>query len=242
MLSHDGRRLVYDAEVNGQSRLYLRELDAFEARPIPNTEGAVAPFFSPDGTAAGVFVDDEIHQAQLTGDVATLINGSSLHIVEPHAIWGSNGEIVFATSRFDGLYRVDAAGGEPEILSTVRTEQGERGHRRPFLLPNGELLFSVDRLDGFRTAVLSRATGEHRLVAGVGPTGPDTRYVGSGHLVYSRSGALYTVPFDKDKLERSGSPVPVTPDVRQSLTSDFAHFASPMGAARSSALTSRAAC
>jgi len=69
----------------------------------------------------------------------------------------------------------------------------------------------------------------------VGPTGPDTRYVGSGHLVYSRSGVLYAVPFDKDKLDGNGSPVPVTPDVRQSLTSDFAHFAS--GAANLAYLT-----
>ncbi|TDI37995.1 MAG: serine/threonine-protein kinase [Acidobacteria bacterium] len=227
VFSPDGSRLVYVAKVNGKSRLYLRELDAFEAQPIANTEGAAAPFFSPDGEMIGFFVDDEIRRAKLSGDVATLINSlTRLTNVEPQAVWGSNGEIIFATTRFDGLYRVDAAGGEPEILSTIRIEQGERSHRRPFLLPNGKLLFSVETSDGFRTAVLSRATGEHRLVAGVGATGPDTRYVGSGHLVYGQSGALFAVPFDIDELEGSGSPVPVTPDVRNSLISDFAHFAS----------------
>ena len=173
----------------------------------------------------GFFVGDEIRQAKLTGDVTTLICRSPYTIVEPHAVWGSNGEIIFSFDRFNGLYRVDASGGEPESLSTVKFEQGERGHRRPYFLPNGDVLFSVDTLDGFRTAVFTRATGEHRLVAGLGPTGPHTRYLGTGHLMYGQSGTLFAVPFDMDELEGSGSPVPVTPDVRTSLTSDFAHFA-----------------
>ena len=133
-------------------------------------------------------------------------------------------ECLASFNRFDGLYRVDASGGELESLSTVKVEQGERSHRRPYFLPNGDVLFSVDTLDGFRAAVLFRSTGEHRLLTGVGPTGPDTRYVGTGHLIYGQSGTLFAVPFDMDKLEESGSPVPVTPDVRASLTSDFAHF------------------
>ena len=127
-------------------------------------------------------------------------------------------------NRFDGLYRVDASGGELESLSTVKVEQGERSHRRPYFLPNGDVLFSVDTLEGFRAAVLFRSTGEHRRLTGVGPTGPDTRYVGTGHLIHGQSGTLFAIPFDMDKLEESGSPVPVTPDVRASLTSDFAHF------------------
>ena len=225
VFSPDGSRIVYAAEVNGESRLYLREIDTFEAQPIANTEGAAAPFFSPDGEAVGFFVNDEIRQAKLTGDVATLICRTPLTAVKPHAVWGSNGEIIFAFDRFDGLFHVKASGGEPERLSALRAEQGERGHRRPYFLPNGDVIFSVDTLDGFRAAVVSRSTGEHRLLTGVGPTGPDTRYFGTGHLIYSQSGTLFAVPFDMGSLEASGSPVPVTPDVRTSLSSDFAHFA-----------------
>ena len=225
VLSPDGSRLVYVAQEDGESRLYLRELDAFDAQPIADTEGAAAPFFSPDGAAVGFFVGDELHQVDLNGGVATLICRSPLSIVEPHAVWGTNGEIIYSFEMITGLYRVNATGGEPERLSTLRAEQGERSHRRPYFLPNGEVLFSVETLDGFRAAVLSRSTGEHRLLTGVGRTGQDTRYLGTGHLIYSRSGTLFAVPFDLGRLEGSGSPVPVTPDVRTSLTSGFAHFA-----------------
>ncbi len=225
VFSPDGRRLVYAAEANGESRLYLREIDAFEAQPIANTEGATGPFFSPDGEAVGFFVDDEIRQAKLAGGVATLICTTPLTAIEPYGVWASNGEIIFSGNRFDGLFHVNASGGEPEPLSAIRAEQGERGHLRPYLLPNGDVLFSVVTSDGFRAAVLSRPTGEHRLLTGVGLTGPDTRHVGTSHLIYGQSGTLFAVPFESGSLDGSGSPVPVTPDVRTSLTSGFAHFA-----------------
>src|SRR4029453_4402002 len=48
-LSPDGRRLAYAAAPNGVSRLFLRELDQFESKAIPGTEGATDPAFSPDG-------------------------------------------------------------------------------------------------------------------------------------------------------------------------------------------------
>ena len=44
----DGLTVAY-VGVTGDSRLHLRAMDDFEARTVPETEGANAPFFSPDG-------------------------------------------------------------------------------------------------------------------------------------------------------------------------------------------------
>ncbi len=46
-LSPDGKTLVYVGMANGKQQLFLRRLDRNEIRPIPDTEGAVLPFFSP---------------------------------------------------------------------------------------------------------------------------------------------------------------------------------------------------
>ena len=54
-LSPDGSRLVYVAYRDGRTQLYLRQLDAFEAKPMAGTEGAWYPFFSPDGESVGFF-------------------------------------------------------------------------------------------------------------------------------------------------------------------------------------------
>jgi eukaryotic-like serine/threonine-protein kinase len=47
VLSPDSKRLAYIAAENGASHLYVRRLDQFEAVAIPDSEGAVFPFFSP---------------------------------------------------------------------------------------------------------------------------------------------------------------------------------------------------
>jgi Tol biopolymer transport system component len=45
-LSPDGRYLAFVATGGGQSRLWVRALDAVEAKVIPATEGATYPFWS----------------------------------------------------------------------------------------------------------------------------------------------------------------------------------------------------
>ncbi len=52
-ISPDGSHLAYVATRGGAQQLYLRAMDQLEARPIPGTEDAVAPFFSPDAQWLG---------------------------------------------------------------------------------------------------------------------------------------------------------------------------------------------
>ena len=56
-ISRDGRYLVYVVERGETRSLKLRALDQFESRPIAGTEGAFAPFFSPNGEWIGFFTD-----------------------------------------------------------------------------------------------------------------------------------------------------------------------------------------
>ena len=49
-LSPDGTHLVYAAD---DGKLYVRALDQLAATPIPGTEDAADPFFSPDGHWVG---------------------------------------------------------------------------------------------------------------------------------------------------------------------------------------------
>ena len=51
ILSPDGTRLVYVS----QGRLWTRRLDQPTATELPGTQGAYAPFFSPDGQWVAFF-------------------------------------------------------------------------------------------------------------------------------------------------------------------------------------------
>ena len=48
--------------------------------------------------------------------------------------------------------------------------------------------------------------------------GSDGRYVPTGHLLYAVGGRLFAVPFDVQRLEVTGEPVPVIEGVRRGNT------------------------
>ena len=111
-----------------------------------------------------------------------------------------------------------AAGGSARELTTLNAERGEVSHRLPHVLPGGDaVLFTVThnrfpRWDEAQIWLYSRSTGASKLLV---DGGADARYVSSGHLLYVREGALLAVPFDLKRLEVTGGPVGVVPDVMQ---------------------------
>ena len=52
-ISPDGSRVVYASRHGETTRLCLRRLDQLEVKPLAGTEGALNPFFSPDGRWVG---------------------------------------------------------------------------------------------------------------------------------------------------------------------------------------------
>ncbi|OVE80169.1 hypothetical protein BVY01_00775, partial [bacterium I07] len=54
-ISRDGSKIVYVAQKENTSRLYLHNLDEYGTQPLVGTEGASQPFFSPDGNWIGFY-------------------------------------------------------------------------------------------------------------------------------------------------------------------------------------------
>jgi serine/threonine protein kinase len=210
-ISPDGSRLVYAASSPPGSppRLYLRELDSFDAVPIPGTEGAEGPFFSPDGNWLGYFADSKLYKIALDGGVPLEL----CHVgqVVPGASWGDDDTILFADSPDSGLLRVPATGGTPERLTTPAIEEGELSHGWPHHLPDGEnVLFTMRTSEGTSVALLSLSTGERRVLAkGIG----GAKYLPPGYVVFARFEGLAVVPFDQAKPTAAGEPVIMLDDV-----------------------------
>ena len=66
-LSPDGKTLVFAGNTHGKVQLYLRPLDRFESQPLPGTDDAASPFFSPDGRWVGFFADGKLKKVSLDG-------------------------------------------------------------------------------------------------------------------------------------------------------------------------------
>jgi Tol biopolymer transport system component len=107
ILSPDGSRLVYVS----QRSLFTRRLDQPNASDLAGTEGAYAPFFSPDGQWVAFFAQGKLKKISVEGgaaidlcDAGTGVGGS----------WGEDGNMIAAlSSSGGGLSRIPAAGGAP---------------------------------------------------------------------------------------------------------------------------------
>jgi Tol biopolymer transport system component len=217
-LSPDGRTLVVaGTDAKGQ-RLYQRTLGRLDATPLAGTEGAVGPFFSPDGAWIGFFADRRLKRVPAGGGAAVDITAVSGY--PTGASWGKDNRIVFAAGYLSPLWVVDSRGGTAESLTTLTSGQG---HRFPEILPDGRtLLFN----EGRWIHALDLASGRRtdRLVEGAWP-----RYVPSGHLILNRGTTLLAAPFDSTRLELTGPVAPMA-DAAFEQTSGGIHAAvSPAG-------------
>jgi serine/threonine-protein kinase len=216
-LSPDGGRLAYVAIRGDVQQIYLRSMDSLDPSPLPGTEGAAAPFFSPDGRWIGFFADGKLKKISVNGDAAIVLADAA---TPRGAVWGTGGTIVFAPLSAGVLYQVPDSGGEPKPLT--RYERGENTHRLPDFLPGARaVVFAAGTGTRLRIASYSFDSGEQRELI---PSGTQPRYVPSGHLTYVQSGTLMAVPFDPDRLEVTGAAVPVVPDVLQTTPTAGAQY------------------
>ncbi len=186
VISPDGTRLVFPAKAADDSeQLAMRRLDQSNVTILAGTEGAVDPFFSPDGQWIGFFAGKKLRKIPLQGGaVVSLCDTAGL---ERGASWGEDGAIIANLDRFH-LYRVPATGGEPQLISKPE-QHGERTWRWPQVLPGGEnVLFtgavaaSAGADDSANIEVLSLKSGRVKVVRRGGLFG---RYLPSGHLSMS---------------------------------------------------------
>jgi eukaryotic-like serine/threonine-protein kinase len=220
-LSPDGTHLVYVARQGGTQRIYLRAMDGLESKPLPGTEEAVNPFFSPDGQWLGFFAGSKLMKVSVSGGAAEAVSDASF---SGGANWGSQGTILFSPTTNSVLMQVGDAGGAPQPLT--RFEKGDASHRWPEFLPGDKaVLFVVTTtatsFGNALVAVQSVGRGQRRnlIQRGIYP-----RYAPSGHLVYAQGGGLVAVPFDPRRLAAMGAAVPVVEGVLQSPSIGAAQY------------------
>jgi eukaryotic-like serine/threonine-protein kinase len=211
-LSPDGNNLVYAAIQNGTAQLYLRPMDNLEARLLPGTEGAINPFFSPDGQWLGFFADGKLKKVAVSGGAALTLAEA---VPDYGSSWGSQGMIAFARGGPLLLGQISDPGGTSQPLTHL--EKAEVAHRWPEFLPGGKaVLFAASNSRSNWTdaqiVVQSVGTGERRNLTG----GMQPRYAASGHLLYGQGGNLMAVPLDLERLTVTGAAVPVVEGVMQS--------------------------
>jgi Tol biopolymer transport system component/tRNA A-37 threonylcarbamoyl transferase component Bud32 len=225
-LSSDGRWLAFTGVSGTRSQLWIHAMDGTSTHPLPGTEGAILPFWSPDSRAIGFFAGGKLRRVGVSGGVPSILADVS---VPTGGTWSREGVILFGALGTAGVSQVPASGGA--VMSVIRPDAGEQetDYLNPFFLPDGKhFLYNVlsgrserrgvfvGSLDGTRGRRLVSENSNAEYVAV--PTG--------GVLLFTREGALLAQSFDLDRLELRGEPLQVTDHV--GITSD----ASTLGVTR----------
>jgi len=206
-LSPDGNRIVYAGLRDRVRQLFVRDLDRPAAAPLAGTEGALAPFFSPDGEWIGFVADNAIKKVAVGGGptavicdvIATQFWGAS---------WGDDGSIFFAAR--GGIFRVPSSGGAPAALTTANVAKGER-YLLPQALPGSKAVLFTNPPN---VELVSIDSGERRTIL---EGAYDPRYAPTGHLLYMKSATLMAVPFDARARQVTGAPVALVDGVMQAV-------------------------
>ncbi len=205
-VSPDGSMVALGQEYGGDGPLELRRLDSFESTLIPDTEGGIFPFFSPDGRWLAFFDDDELRKVPVDGGPSSVICEAAVTL---GGTWSDDGWIYF-THGESRLARVPEDGGEPENL---KLEDAFGPHALPggrgVLVNHSSGSAASGRRDLAEISVVSADGRVKRVI----DDGFAPRYVVSGHLVFVRQGLLLAAPFDLDRLEVTGPAVQVAENV-----------------------------
>ena len=233
-LSPDGRHLAFTAfGPEGRPGLWVQDLDALEARPLPDAATGPAtppPFWSPDSRSVAFSSSGpKLRKADLErGSSQDICDKPNTPIIG--GSWDRDGVLILGSTN-SGLWQVPAAGGTPVPLTVLDKSRQERQHELPWFLPDGRHFIYL-RISGApeESGIYAGSLGDpperqskRRLVA----TGFGAAYVPSnegkaGRLLFMREGVLVAQTFDPYALELSGGPAPVV----ERVATDFetAHF------------------
>jgi hypothetical protein len=223
-LSPDGKRLAFVVTSAGRGLLWLRPLDSFTAQPLPGTDGALFPFWSPDSRYVGYFADGKLKKIDVSGgppqtvcDVPNTGIGGS---------WSRDGVILFGTNS-TGLFRVPQAGGAATPLTALDAGRLEVFHGRPWFLPGGRryLFYASSRKaenNGIYLATLESNDRKLLVRARQGAAYVPPLVSGEeGRLLFLRDGTLMAQPMNAGSFELAGEAFPIAEQVGSSISNAF---------------------
>jgi eukaryotic-like serine/threonine-protein kinase len=227
-LSLDGRNLAFVTSNGGPNQVWVRAMEAFEARPLAGTDGATYPFWSPDGAYLAFFADGKLKKVAIAGGPPqTLCDASSGR----GGSWNRDGVILFSPGPASAIFRVPTAGGTPVAVTKLAENRvSAAGYRFPVFLPDGvHFLYQagsdkpdasgvfVGSLDG-AAAVRLLPDLTNALYA------PSQAPGASAHLLFRREGTLMAQPFDAQRLKTMGDMFPIAEQVSISVNAGFGAF------------------
>jgi DNA-binding winged helix-turn-helix (wHTH) protein/Tol biopolymer transport system component len=246
-ISPDGRRLVFAGSgADGVVRLWVRSLDASDARPLPGTEvalgGLVPPmFWSPDSRFVAFDAAGQLKKIEVSGGSPQTV--CTLPSLAVGGSWNQN-DVILVGRPDGGILRCPALGGAASVVTEPDKSKQQSAHLFPWFLPDGHrfLYLSVSRSAPENSGIyvhsldapVETASANRILAAGFGAAYVPDGEREVGHVLFMHDGALFAQDFDPARLQLSGEATRIAEPVGSFLDGAF------FSASRNGALAFRA--
>jgi len=212
-VSRDGDLLAFIGSDSGsQPRIWLKRRGDLDARPIPGTEGAYTPFFSPDGSEIGYFIEvpRTLNVVAVVGGTPRTILGAGdttwigTRLGTSGASWASDGFIYYDADQ-SGIRRIRPDGSGRQDVLALDSTTGDWGFAWVEVLPGSDVLVARLRResqppDSFAIVASRIGSGSYTPIA----KGVVARYHDGHLLVVGADGVLRVAPFDPRGLSLQG--------------------------------------
>jgi Tol biopolymer transport system component len=209
-LSPDGLRLAFIAPYEARPVIWVQTVGAMDARPLPGSEDARLPFWSPDGQFIGFNWRGRLKKLAVTGDRAPqdLCACAAMY----GAAWSADDTLIVAGAT--GLVRVRAGEDESIQLTQLDASRNESSHQSPVLLPGGRRFVYLVRSAqedqrGLYLGSLDDPTLKQRVLPDDSNAAFALDAANHGYLFFVRDRTLLAQRFDPSRGEVTGDAIVV---------------------------------
>jgi serine/threonine protein kinase len=212
VLSPQGDKIAFVAHSAEDKSLWVRSMAEDASQRLDGTQGAMHPFWSPDGQSIGFFAAGKLRKIAATGGPVSVLADAG----NPRGgTWGGNDWIVYTPDFQMALSKVNVQSGTA-TAATVLDKQKHTTHRWPWFLPDGKhyLFLATSHLGGdLKQNGIFFASVDNTETRFVVSTDSAAQYA-SGYLLYRSNMALVAQPFDPATGKLSGAATPLINNVR----------------------------
>lgn len=208
-ISPDGARLAFTATGPNGTSIWIRELASLDMRPVPGTEGAWSVFWSPDSRSVYFGVKRVLKEANLdTGSTHSVAN---LPFLASDGTWRAKGDLLLYSGPHL-IYELNVANGALRSITGLDL-------RLPQFLPHGDRLLNLfvdPSAGGYRGRVSGFPSGKSEslmLTDSKVQYAPPSHPGEPGMLLYVRQGSLLAQPFEAERSQLAGEPLPIAQNV-----------------------------
>ena len=220
-LSPDGKHLAAIVPSDIDKQLWVRALERLTPSILNGTEGARAPFWSPDGRFIAFFAEGKLKKVDLSGSPPqTFVESAE----GDGGAWNRDGVIVFASRSAGPLFRVSDSGGAAVQVTELDPSLQEESHRYPEWLPDGtHFLFLATSTNPANSAIYVGSLASRERTRLVSAT-EKALFAPPDHILFMRENTLMALRFDAARLQPGGAPFPVVEGVSANSVTSAAGF------------------